>query len=130
MMGQAVNIFRVPELRKRIVYTCLLLIVYRIGSDAGGPALIREEFLWRSGRAEPLQRETLLPLTEARFAFAAHDAQGQLVWMDTWDGDTHGIPPLVRFTCTVPLPGRPQGLTLVRFLRNPSGLVPVKGETL
>jgi len=39
MMGQAANIFRVPELRKRILYTCLLLIVYRIGSHVPTPGI-------------------------------------------------------------------------------------------
>ncbi len=42
MMGQAVNIFRVPELRKRIFYSCLLLIVYRIGSHVPTPGIDAE----------------------------------------------------------------------------------------
>ncbi len=42
MINQAVNIFRVPELRKRIFFTCLLLIVYRIGSHVPTPGIDAE----------------------------------------------------------------------------------------
>lgn len=42
MINQAVNIFRVPELRKRVFFTCLLLIVYRIGSHVPTPGIDAE----------------------------------------------------------------------------------------
>lgn len=42
MINQAVNIFRVPELRKRVIFTCLLLIVYRIGSHVPTPGIDAE----------------------------------------------------------------------------------------
>ena len=42
MINQAVNIFRVPELRKRIFFTCLLLFVYRIGSHVPTPGIDAE----------------------------------------------------------------------------------------
>ncbi|MBI3003113.1 MAG: preprotein translocase subunit SecY, partial [candidate division NC10 bacterium] len=39
MISQAANIFRVPELRKRVIFTCLLLIVYRLGSHVPTPGI-------------------------------------------------------------------------------------------
>ncbi len=42
MINQAVNIFRVPELRTRVIFTCLLLIVYRIGSHVPTPGIDAE----------------------------------------------------------------------------------------
>lgn len=39
MISQTANIFRVPELRKRIFFTCLLLIVYRLGSHVPTPGI-------------------------------------------------------------------------------------------
>ncbi|MBI2081467.1 MAG: preprotein translocase subunit SecY, partial [candidate division NC10 bacterium] len=42
MINQAANIFRVPELRKRVIFTCLLLIVYRLGSHVPTPGIDAE----------------------------------------------------------------------------------------
>ncbi|HEU5394315.1 MAG TPA: preprotein translocase subunit SecY, partial [Candidatus Methylomirabilis sp.] len=39
MISQTANIFRVPELRKRVIFTCVLLIVYRIGSHVPTPGI-------------------------------------------------------------------------------------------
>lgn len=39
MIEQFRNIFRVPELRRRILFTCVLLIVYRIGAHVPTPGI-------------------------------------------------------------------------------------------
>jgi preprotein translocase subunit SecY len=39
MIEQFRNIFRVPELKRRVIFTCLLLIVYRIGAHVPTPGI-------------------------------------------------------------------------------------------
>lgn len=39
MIEQFRNIFRVPELKRRVLFTCLLLIVYRIGAHVPTPGI-------------------------------------------------------------------------------------------
>ena len=39
MIEQVRNIFRVPELKRRVLFTCLLLIVYRIGAHVPTPGV-------------------------------------------------------------------------------------------
>ncbi|MGH7371352.1 MAG: preprotein translocase subunit SecY, partial [Candidatus Methylomirabilales bacterium] len=38
-MSEVVNIFRVPELKRRILFTCLVLIVYRLGAHIPTPGI-------------------------------------------------------------------------------------------
>ncbi len=38
-MSEVVNIFKVPELKRRILFTCLVLIVYRLGSHIPTPGI-------------------------------------------------------------------------------------------
>ncbi|HEX7511792.1 MAG TPA: preprotein translocase subunit SecY, partial [Candidatus Methylomirabilis sp.] len=39
MIEQVRNIFRVPELKRRVLFTCALLIVYRIGAHVPTPGI-------------------------------------------------------------------------------------------
>jgi len=108
-----------------------LRVRYQVAVEAGGAALIREEFLWRQGGSsdEPLRRDTVLQLSDAVFAFGRLDEQGQLAWAGEWDGEKDGLPRLVRLTCALPAVGGQPPLQLARVFRNPSGALPPPEET-
>lgn len=103
-----------------------LRVVYRIETQGGETQLVREEFLWKTSlqSAEPIRREALLNIVGGHFAFGMQDAQHQLVWSSTWDGQTNGLPRLVKFDCTPQPPSGQSPMTLGRVIRNPSGALP------
>ena len=48
------NIFKIPELRSRVLFTMMMLVVYRIGAHVPTPGINNEElfkFLQREGGA-------------------------------------------------------------------------------
>ncbi len=101
-------------------------VVYRMETLEGSPTLIRELFPWseQAGQGEPRQREILLRLGSGQLAFGALDPQKQLVWASTWDGTKHGLPRLVRFTCTLVAVSAQAPLGISRIIRNPAGTLP------
>jgi prepilin-type N-terminal cleavage/methylation domain-containing protein len=105
-----------------------VIVTYSLdGGAGGGVALLREESLWRSRGegVDPLRRETLLSLDGGAFAFGVMDATTQqMAWATSWDGQTHGLPRLVRFDCALS-PGASQPpVQLSRIVRHPAGRLP------
>ncbi len=43
MLGTVINIFRIPDLRNKILFTLALLIIYRIGFHIPVPCFNQEE---------------------------------------------------------------------------------------
>ena len=41
MLNSFINIFHIPELRKKLVFTCSLLLVYRLGGHVPIPGIDR-----------------------------------------------------------------------------------------
>lgn len=104
-------------------------IVYKMDQEEGASVLVREAATWRASQdgAQLQTREVLLPVTEATWAFARIDKQGQLLWSDAWDGTVDGVPRSVRLTCTLPMASG-NSLTLSRVFRNPAGNLPVEEQ--
>ena len=46
------NVFKIPELRKRILFTLALLVVYRLGGHVPTPELMRKPWASFSERCE------------------------------------------------------------------------------
>ncbi len=101
-------------------------VVYKVDRQDGVSVLVREAAVWRLSQdgANPQVREVLMPITEATWAFARADKQGQLIWAEAWDGAVDGVPKLVRLTCTLPTASG-KVLTMTRVFRNPAGSLPV-----
>ncbi len=102
-------------------------VTYRLGEAEGGLALVREESPWSAQPpdSESARQETVLPLTALAFSFGMVNAEGQLVWVESWDGDRHGVPRLVKLDYAVPLAVGQEPLRMSRMVRNPAGALPV-----
>ena len=91
---------------------------------------MREETPWgipREGAAPP-HGEPLLRVASGQFAFGAVDSKGQFTWISSWDGQTAGVPRLVKFECNLSVAHGQPPLALSRVVRNPSGTLP-KADT-
>lgn len=94
-------------------------IVYRLQSGA----LMREAYAWKSGAAsEPKESRVLIGVTEIQWAYGRLDPQGQLIWVDSWDGAKDGVPKLLKLAITAE--AAPQPVALTRIFRNPAGNLP------
>lgn len=71
MLESIRNIFSIPDLRKRVIFTLLLLAVYRIGCQIPNPGISAEalaEFL-----AEPAWFNSLVFMTFLRTGYVEND---------------------------------------------------------
>lgn len=104
-------------------------LTYEIGEWDGQPALIRERRRWRDGAAAVAERELMLRMSGGRFAFGMRDAQDAFIWSETWDGQAHGMPRLIRLEATVPVGAAADPLSITHVLRAPAGALPRLEET-
>ncbi len=103
-------------------------IVYRISEEEDGTRwLVREEFAWDDD-TQPLQTQRVLQVLNGSFAFGLVDAQDQLLWEASWDGQTQGIPRLVKLACAIPASGSQGVIELERVIRSPAGALPEREE--
>lgn len=101
-------------------------VSYQLAEASGQLSLVREMRAWRLGTSgDPLTREVLLAVTDAALAYGRLDAEGQLVWVEAWDGASDGLPRLVKLDVAVLAPSG-GSIRLARVFRNPAGNLPME----